>query len=363
MGPIAFKEATKKDLVQVLAKYEAQVKTRTRKPASDHTRADFKKITKQFYVWLYDVEDPRHEGYPKAVSWIHAKEPTSKLKGSDLLTPLEVKKLINATTDLRLKALIAVCYECGLRIGEVLRLKIKDVQLQEQCAQLTVSGKTGTREAFSIESLPLLMQWLDQHPNRKNEEAWLWTDDTEPLTYDRARFMLLECRKKAKICKRVYWHLFRHSSATRNADLGEPMLRKIYGWSKGSDEPSTYIHLSGKAVQKALLQKHGITQKTEEPRVVFCPRCNTPNQPNASLCVKCKSVLKLEDAVSISGIQDELQHQYEIMNRMQCKIDVLNTHLAKITASGGLPDWRTPEGGRKLVKQLRKEVIRNYGKD
>jgi len=49
LGPISFKEATKKDLVNVLAKVKG----------SDHTRSDFQKITKLFYAWLYDVEDPR----------------------------------------------------------------------------------------------------------------------------------------------------------------------------------------------------------------------------------------------------------------------------------------------------------------
>ena len=186
-------------------------------PASDYTQRDFQEIVKQFYAWLFDVEDPRHEGYPKLVSWIHSKAPKSKLNASDLLAPADVKQLISATPDLRLKALIDVCYECGLRVGEALQMHIKDVNLQEQYAELSVCGKTGPRVAYSIESLPLLVQWLDQHPGRKNTDAWLWTDDTEPLSYDKARFKLQECRRKAKIPKRVFWHLFRHSSATRNA--------------------------------------------------------------------------------------------------------------------------------------------------
>jgi site-specific recombinase XerD len=307
LGPIPFKKATKKDVVDVLAKYGEGLRRTVPGGGSLHTTSDFQKIVKQFYAWVYDVEDPRHEGYPKAVSWIRVKEPKSTLKASDLLEPNEVKKLIAVTPDLRLKALIAVCYDCGLRVGEALQMHIGDVELQEQCAMLTVSGKTGPRVAYSIESLPLLMQWLDQHPNRSNSEAWLWTDDTEPLSYDRARFKLLECRRKANIRKRVFFHLFRHSSATQNAQLGEPMLRSIYGWSKNSDEPSTYIHLSGETVRKALLEKAGLKQKAQqEPALIMCPRCGNPNQPGASLCVKCKGVLKIQDAISINGIVAEI---------------------------------------------------------
>jgi integrase len=312
LGPISFKEATKENMVQVLAKAEDRWKSElSRKgrpgPASDYTRRDFQEIIKQFYAWLFDVEDPRHEGYPKPVSWIHSKAPKQKLKASDLLTPAEVKKLISVTPDMRLKALIAVCYECGLRVGEALQMRLGDVELQEQYATLTVSGKTGPRVAYSIESLPLLMQWLDQHPDRCNREAWLWTDDTEPLTYDRARFKLLECRRKANIHKRIFFHLFRHSSATQNAQLGEPMLRTIYGWSKNSDEPSTYVHLSGETVKKVLLEKAGVNQRAQQqPVVITCPRCGNPNQPNASLCVKCRSILKVQDAVSIDEMRRDI---------------------------------------------------------
>jgi len=85
------------------------------------------------------------------------------------------------------------------------------------------------------------------------------------------------------------------------------MLRSIYGWSKNSDEPSTYVHLSGETVKKALLEKAGLKQKAQqEPALIMCPRCGNPNQPGASLCVKCKGVLKIQDAISINGIVAEI---------------------------------------------------------
>ena len=324
LGPIPFKKATKKDVVNALAKYVEKLTTTVRGGGSAHTTSDFQKIVKQFYAWVYDIEDPRHEGYPKAVSWIRVKEPKSTLKASDLLDSGDVKKLIAVTPDLRLKALINVCYECGLRVGEALQMHVRDVDVQEQYAALTVSGKTGPRQAYSIESLPLLAAWLDQHPDRSNPDAWLWTDDTKPLTYDRARFKLQECRRKAKISKRVFWHLFRHSSATNNADLGESMLRNVYGWSKNSNEPSTYIHLSGEAVKKALLQKAGVQQKGDaEPKVIMCPRCKCPNELNATLCVRCKSALRLQDTVSISTVQKKLEEQNSVIEKMQGQIGMM----------------------------------------
>lgn len=338
LGDVHFKKATKKNIVDVLARIKG----------ADSTRRDYQIILKQFYAWFHEIEDPRHEGYPKVVSWIHPKEPRSKLKASDLLTPQEVKRLIDATTDLRMKALIAICYECGLRIGEALKLKVGDVRLEEQCASLTVCGKTGPRQAFSIESLPLLAQWLDAHPDRNNHDAWLWTGDTEPLTYDRARFKLLQLKKKTKIRKRIYFHLFRHSSATRNAGLGEPMLRKIYGWSKNSGEPGTYVHLSGEAVKEALLEKHGLKHKPEKLKIVFCPRCNSPNQPDASLCIKCRSVLKLEDAVSIHDLRNKVQS-------LQLQVEALSTLMTPYTDLDHLRSLA--ETKRRIIKTLKKRGL------
>ena len=91
-------------MVNALAKYIEELARTARGGGSPHTTSDFQKIIKQFYAWLYDVEDPRLEGYPKVVSWIRIKEPKSTLKASDLLGPSDVKKLIAVTPDLRLKA-------------------------------------------------------------------------------------------------------------------------------------------------------------------------------------------------------------------------------------------------------------------
>jgi hypothetical protein len=67
LGPLPFRAATKENMVQVLARAEDHWKIELSKkgrsgPASDYTRRDFQEIIKQFYAWLFDVEDPRHKG-------------------------------------------------------------------------------------------------------------------------------------------------------------------------------------------------------------------------------------------------------------------------------------------------------------
>jgi hypothetical protein len=55
--------------------------------------------------------------------------------------------------------------------------------------------------------------------------------------------------------------------------------------------------------------------------------CGSPNEPNAALCVKCKSALRLQDAVSISTVQKKLEDQNKTIEKMQSQLDVLNRYM------------------------------------
>lgn len=139
------------------------------------------------------------------------------------------------------------------------------------------------------------------------------------------------------------------------------MLREIYGWSKGSDMPSTYIHLSGEAVKKALLAKHGLDQAVTDPKIVPCPRCKAPNEPNASMCVKCASAMNLEDAISISDIKDEMHEQSELVQKLQAKIDLMQQGI--IERDRQYFQLRRPDAYKKIVKNNRSQKFNAKSND
>ena len=131
------------------------------------------------------------------------------------------------------------------------------------------------------------------------------------------------------------------------------MLRNVYDWSKNSDDPSTYIHSSGEAVKKALLQKPGVQQISEtEPKVIMCPRCKCPNESTATLCVKCKSVLRLQDAVSISTVQKELDKQRQHLSSLSSQVARL-TYEMKLRTRTNFQTSEVKEN--KTLKQLKDE--------
>jgi len=66
--------------------------------------------------------------------------------------------------------------------------------------------------------------------------------------------------------------------------------------------PRIYVHLSGRDVDKRLLEIHGLKGKEEEPlkiTVRICPRCKVKNSPISKFCNKCGSLLNIKDALEI----------------------------------------------------------------
>jgi site-specific recombinase XerD/ribosomal protein L40E len=346
-----FKEVTREDLEKLIGNLKPRRKGSSKKELADSTLRDFQIIVRQFYAWL--CRSPRHQ-YPDVVSWMEPKEPKPKLQASDLLTPQEKDRLKAATPNLRDKALISCFDEAGPRPGELLKVKLKNVRTESMCAEIDVNGKTGLRVVHIINSFSDLVNWLDAHPEKGNPEAYLWSDSTEgkPLKYDQARNRLLNIAKKAGVNrKRIHLYLLRHGSITENAKtLPDQLLKKRYGWAKGSRAIEFYDHLTSTDLKDALLQQAGLRgeKKREEPSVILCPRCKAPNPVDASLCFRCKSALTLEKALKI----EELQQKISKLEDLEERIGKLEDDLVVARATGGKP-WT-------MALEERKDFVAKY---
>lgn len=258
-----------------------------------------------------------------------------------LLTEEELKKLVEAAENQRDRALILTHYESGCRIGETLTLKILNVTFDKYGAVLIVDGKTGPRRVRIIAAAPALASWISMHPLREDPNAPLWigvgtVGRHEPLSYDGVRAMLRRLAKKTGLNKRVYSHLLRHTRATELANhLTEAQMKELLGWVPGSDMPSTYVHLSGRDVDGALLKAHGLTLDQEQKvkmalTLTKCPRCGKDSSPEAQFCPSCGMFLELKAAVKLreertkaDRIMDMLIKDEEVRKLLARKIDEL----------------------------------------
>lgn len=259
VGDTRFVDLDKDDITELVAWLYTRGTTTS-------TVVDYKQAIKQFWKWLNNGEDPEE------TKWIKRGPIEQKrILPQSLLTPGDIQSLLEACHNERDRAFIAVLWETGARIGELIDLQVGDIEQSALGKQMVVSGKTGSRRLLLLESDSYLDSWLAIHPNRQ-ADAPLWCkidtkqgspDETISYQYIRLR-ILTNAREKAGIKKPVNPHHFRHSRATYLANhLTEAQMCAWFGWVPGSRVPGRYVHLSGRDIDEAyvsMLNTSGYTR-------------------------------------------------------------------------------------------------------
>lgn len=290
----SFEKVKEEDIIKFLSQLEQSDYT-------EYTKVDFKVVLRRLFIFL---------GKGDLVKDVKTTLKRNKKKLPDeLLTKEEVIKMIKAANHPRDKAVIAILYEGGLRIGELASLKVKNVAFDKHGAIIKVHGKTGKRMVRIVSSASLVAAWLEMHPTRDDKEAPLLVNlstnyKKEGITYQAIKNNLKRIAKKARINKRITPHLFRHSRATHLAQhLTEAEMNEYFGWVQGSDMPATYVHLSGRDVDDKILQIYNLKPKDkdrgDEMRPIECPRCQYINAPVNRYCGRCGTVLDEGERVKL----------------------------------------------------------------
>ncbi|MGC9444517.1 MAG: tyrosine-type recombinase/integrase [Candidatus Methanospirareceae archaeon] len=282
-----YSSLTKDDLVQIISEIE-------RRELTAWTKYDYRLLLKTFLKWVGKTDE---------IEWIK----TTKPRGlpEELLSESDVMAMIDAASSLRDKALIAMLYDGGFRVGELGGLRIKDIAFERYGARVKVAGKTGMRRVLLIWSMPYISQWLEAHPLREDREAPVWVSKGKKkreLDYDAIRVQLQKIARRAGVKKRVNPHIFRHSRSTHVAShLTEAQMADYFGWVQGSRMPSLYVHMSGRDTDKGLLQMYGIESEASggtEQELRQCPFCKTVNTKGARICINCRKPLAVEEAMA-----------------------------------------------------------------
>src|SRR6266581_1414048 len=138
--------------------------------------------------FLFRVTLRRHD--LAAEVW-HIKEPE---RLPPVLSPEEVKRVLTMATSLKARAMLTLAYGCGLRAGEVVRLRAEVLELLRQWWK---ARPTSSKNGVAPEH-----QWL--FPGRRDQ----------PLTTRQFGRLFKEAAKAAALRKTVSLHSLRHSFAT-----------------------------------------------------------------------------------------------------------------------------------------------------
>lgn len=159
-----------------------------------------------------------------------------------LLTRSEVVRLLNATEGLDAQVMLRVAYGCGLRVSELVSLKVCDIDGERHL--LRVEQGKGGKDRQVVLSETLLGQ-LRRYWVRRRPRHWLFPSRIrgQHRSCSYAQRAYGQARAKAKISKRGGIHALRHAYATHQLASGLPVHQLQYQLGH-SDIHSTlrYVH-------------------------------------------------------------------------------------------------------------------------
>ncbi len=331
--PDNFLNPNKDDIKKVLIKLNGGY--------SEWTRDTYIKMLRKFYRKIL----PKRK-FETLFEDVRIKQPRQKIQQSDLITVEEFRVMIDSCNNARDRAIISTLYDSGCRIGELLLMKIMSVRFDNYGAVLVVpfEGKTGTRQVRIIgDSVPYLRAWLDNHPNRNDINAPLFCNISEhirgrAMTYDDVRKALRSALKRSGITKRIYPHLFRHTRASILASrVAEAPLESQMGWVPGTKQMATYVHLSGKQTDEAILKAYGVDVQENgitEPKPVKCPRCGELNASDGNYCRKCWLPLTIEATLELRKKENHIQEELESKGMINPQIKTLIENMPENERTG-----------------------------
>ena len=167
----------------------------------------------------------------------------------DILNANELSRLFRATGNLRDRVLLMSTYAAGLRISEVRRLKITDIDSGRM--MIRVNNGKGQKDRYTILSKRLLLE-LRQYWQQYRPVHWLFPGKKpgSPLSDAAARSMFILTKAKAGIAKSGGIHILRHTFATNLLESGVDLrtIQLLMG-HKSIVSTMRYLHLTRKKLE------------------------------------------------------------------------------------------------------------------
>ena len=260
----------------------------------------------------------------------------------DMFTEEEVQALRNACSEtgmpVRNRAFLELLIFTGQRMGALLTLRIKDVELEKERAYIYLNDeydeeygglKNATqrgrkRPIFGAEKY--VRDWIEYHPNSDNPDAWLFIGDPSHWKTSKddhwsrpsADQRLRQIGKIAEIDKPVNCHNFRHYCATvlyRDYDLRKDTIRMLLGHAEGSKAlEEVYSHVFDEDYIHRAEEKMGYREPEDKNPFTpeTCPTCGELLEEGDKACSNCGAFFApdsehFEDQIKEDTYQDKAE--------------------------------------------------------
>jgi integrase/recombinase XerD len=167
-----------------------------------------------------------------------------------VLSPEEVKSLLEATHPGLERILLSTTYACGLRISEVVSLQVTDIDAARMVVHVRLGkGAKDRLVPLSARLLAELRAWWQHHRTR----PWMFPGFIagRPVTIGGVQRLFRRVLQRSGLNKPASMHTLRHSYATHLLEAGVNVvtLQKILGHND-LQTTANYLHLSTRHLQQ-----------------------------------------------------------------------------------------------------------------
>lgn len=166
-----------------------------------------------------------------------------------VLSEIEVKRILNHTPNIKHKAILMVAYSAGLRVSEIVNLKITDIDSERM--QIRIRLAKGNKDRYTLlstKTLTVLRTYFTQY----RPKEWLFEGVSQQQYSIRSVQKILKTSARAAgIQKTISIHTLRHSFATHLMEQGTD-IRYIQNLLGHCNVKTTevYTHISNHAMAR-----------------------------------------------------------------------------------------------------------------
>jgi site-specific recombinase XerD len=159
----------------------------------------------------------------------HFPRPKEHLRLPKYLNKQDVKKLFDVTDNLKHNTILKTCYGMGLRVSEVINLKIKDIDSRNM--QVLIVSAKGKKDRYVNLPESILEQLRDYYKQYKPCKHLFEGQNGKRYSERSVQRIFKDALKKAGINKDVGIHSLRHSFATHLLQEGTDvsLIQKLLG--------------------------------------------------------------------------------------------------------------------------------------
>jgi integrase/recombinase XerD len=161
----------------------------------------------------------------------------------ELLQRSEVKRIIQACSNLKHRTLLSTCYGCGLRVSELVKIKLRHIDSER--GLLRIEQGKGAKDR-NVMLPPALLSQLREYWRLQRPDNWLFSNEqhpNEPLSICTPQKVYRRVKQQVGIEKVGGIHALRHAYATHQLQAGMSVHQLQYQLGHRSIQSTLrYVH-------------------------------------------------------------------------------------------------------------------------